>query len=120
MITYSSIPDDRKNSPWYVRVGNYSLINQNIPTIAFFSLLILFDFSWNISYSCYKWHQLLMALALGGLFGFAWGVIIDSSKTDSLKYFNGYNNNEVCSKPSKQTFRCKVYKNGIVVAQNFA
>jgi hypothetical protein len=120
MIMNSSIPDDVRNGPWYSKLGSYSLIYQNIPTMIFFSLLIIFDFSWNIQYSCYKWHQLLIALALGAGFGLGWGMVIQSSNTDSLKYFNGYNNKEVCSKPSKQTFRCKVYKNGVVVADNFA
>jgi hypothetical protein len=122
MITNSSVPDDKKDAPWYVKLvsSTNTLIYQNIPTIIFFSLLIIFDFAWNIQYSCYKWHQLLISLVLGGTFGFFWGVIIDSTKTDSLKYFNGYSNSEVCSKPSQQTFRCKVYKNGVVIADNFS
>lgn len=120
MIMNSTLPEDMRKSAWYYRAVSYSLVYQNVPTILFFSLLIIFDFAWNIQYTCYKWHQLLISLLMGGIFGFAWGVIIESTKTDSLKYFNGYNNKEICSKPSKQTFRCKVYKNGVVVADNFA
>jgi hypothetical protein len=118
MITNSTVPDDQRKNSWYSK--SYSLVNQNVPTIIFFTLLIIFDFIWNVQNTCWKWHQLLMALLVGGFFGCIWGSIIDSTKTDSLKYFTGYNNNEVCSKPSKQTFQCKVYKNGQLIKSNFA
>jgi hypothetical protein len=58
-------------------------------------------------------------LLFGGTFGFLWGTIIISS-SKSLAYFSGYTNDEICSRPSQQTFRCKVYKNGVVIADNFA
>lgn len=89
-----------------------NLVKQNIPTIVFFPILIAFDFSWNVRYQCYNWLQLLAGLALGGVSGYLWAMIIDSTKTDSLKYFSGYNNKEVCSKPSKQTFKCSVFQGG--------
>jgi hypothetical protein len=118
MITNSTFPDDQKNRQWYEKTFSNSLVNQNIPTIVFFCLLIAFDFLWNINNTCYHWHQLLISLVLGGAFGLLWAIIIDSTKTDSLKYFSGLNNNEVCSRPSKQTFKCKVYKGGEVIAEN--
>lgn len=120
MITNSSIPDSKKNNPWYSKIFSYSLFYQNIPTIIFFTLLIVFDFVWNLQNTCYTWPQLLISLSFGAAFGLLWGKIINSTNTDTLTYFSGYNNNEVCSKPSKQTFQCKVYKNGQVIANNFA
>jgi len=87
-----------------------NLVTQNIATIVFFPILILFDMWWNFNNSCYSFWQLLLSLVIGGMCGWLWGYIIDSTKTDSLKYFSGLNNNEQCSAPAKTTFRCKVYK----------
>ena len=120
MIKNSTVPDELKKAPWYQQLAASSKywLYQNVPTIVFFSLLIIFDFAWNIQYSCYMWHQLLISLLLGGAFGFLWGFII-TSNSNSLTYFSGHTNDEICNRPSKQTFRCKVYKNGVVVADNF-
>ena len=79
-------------------------------------MLQLFDIVWNASNSCYTIWQLIFSLIIGGLFGVAWGAIIASTKTPALQYFSGINNNEVCSVPSKQTFKCKVYQNGKLLA----
>lgn len=92
-----------------------NLVNQNYPTLIFFPVLILFDGWWNVNNSCYSAMQLLVSLIIGGISGVIWGSVIDSTKTDSLKYFPGLKNAEVCSKPSSQTFKCRVYKNGKLV-----
>jgi hypothetical protein len=96
----------------------YNFVKQNIATIIFFPLLIVFDFVWNMKNSCNTMVQLLLSLILGGCFGALWAFIIDSTNTKNLQYFAGVNNNEVCSKPSKNTFRCNVYKNGKLISNN--
>jgi hypothetical protein len=90
----------------------HNIINQNIPTVLFFVLLILFDFIWNFKYECYLPGQLGMSLIIGIIAGFIWGAVIESTNNSSLRYFPGATNKEVCSKPSGQTFKCKVYKGG--------
>ena len=62
---------------------------------------------------------------LGGLFGFMlgaiWFAVFHASGFDSLLYFETYSSNRVfCQKPTKQTFKCKVYKNGQLVSSNIA
>jgi hypothetical protein len=94
----------------------FNYIKQNIATLVFFPVLQLFDIVWNATNSCYSIWQLILSLIIGGLFGVAWGAIIASTKTPALQYFSGINNNEVCSVPSKQTFKCKVYQNGKLLA----
>jgi hypothetical protein len=38
---------------------------------------------------------------------------------DSLLYFDELESNNVtCSRPSKQTFKCSVYKNGELISSN--
>jgi hypothetical protein len=103
----------------YIITRNGYVLN-NIPTIVFFPLISLFDMSWNISNTCYDASQLMISLAIGSLFGLAWSYIIDSSGVTKLQYFNGISGNDVCERPSKTTFRCKLYKNGKLISENMA
>lgn len=96
---------------------NGNIVNNNIPTFVFFPVLILFDMWWNVKYGCNTIWQLIVSAGLGIGGGFAWGGIINATKSDTLKYFSGVNNNEVCSKASKQSFKCTVFKNGKMIKQ---
>jgi hypothetical protein len=98
--------------------NNY--VKANIPTLVFFPLLIVADFAWNIRNSCNSFFQLLTSLILGGVFGLIWAAIISSTKASNLQYFSIVNQKEVCSKPSSNTFRCNVYKNGKMIGGNIS
>jgi hypothetical protein len=55
---------------------------------------------------------------ISGIFlgGFISGVIMYGSNLKPYLYINELNsNNEVCAMPSKQKFKCSVYKNGTLV-----
>ena len=93
-----------------IPIIDQKLAKQNIPTLVFFPLLILFDIAWNIQNTCYNFSQLIAALILGGGIGCAWGYLIYSTKNPSFQYLVGPKNNEVCSKPTKQLFKCKTSK----------
>jgi hypothetical protein len=93
-------------------------VNQNIPTLVFFPLVIVFDGLWNIKNSCYTVWQLLASLVFAGFGGWLWAYIIEQTNSTSLQYFAGVNNKEVCSKPSASTFKCAVYKNGKLLEKN--
>jgi len=101
-------------------IVKHDFVKQNVATIVFFTLLLFFDLLWNFFARCgiAKQLKIIISIILGGLFGTLWGYIIDSTNSPHLQYFAGVNNNEVCSKPSKQTFRCSVYKNGKLVSKN--
>jgi len=99
----------------YTIVKN-NFVQQNIATIVFFPILLLFDMVWNARNSCYSIQQLIMSLVVGGLFGVLWSYIISVSGSPALQYFVGVNNNEVCSVPTKNTFKCRVYKNGKLIS----
>ena len=98
----------------------YDFVNQNIPTLVFFPLVIVFDGLWNIKNSCYTVWQLLASLVFAGFGGWLWAYIIEQTNNTSLQYFAGVNNKEVCSKPSATTFKCAVYKNGKLLSTNMA
>lgn len=94
------------------------IVKQNISTIVFFPILLLFDMIWNAKNGCYSIWQLIYSLILGGLSGVLWSFIIASTNSPALRYFSGLNNNEICSVPSQQTFKCRVYQNGKLIADN--
>jgi hypothetical protein len=96
----------------------YDMVLENIPTLVFFPLLLTFDFIWNLNNSCYSFFQLLISLLVGAIVGLVWAFVISSSRTPALMYFSSSSNKEVCSKPSKSTFRCNVYKNGKLISKN--
>lgn len=107
---------------------NIPNIKGNMPTILFFSILILFDLFWNtnifiklkeliglpLSY-CYTKKQSFIAYAIGIIIGIFWSNIIYNMKSPELQYFPEYKNNEVCKKASPTKYKCKVYKNGELV-----
>jgi hypothetical protein len=95
-----------------------NFVKQNIATIVFFPILLLFDLIWNATNSCYSVMQLIISLVVGGLSGVLWSYIISLSGNPQLQYFVGVNNGEVCSAPTKSTFKCRVYQNGKLLAGN--
>lgn len=96
------------------------LVDRNIPTLVFFPLLIIFDFIWNFNNSCYSLLQLLVSAGVGGLIGWLWAYIISKGKSPSLMYFSSLTNEDVCSRPTKSTFKCNVYKNGKLISKNIS
>jgi hypothetical protein len=97
----------------------HNYVRQNIPTLIFFPVVILFDMIWNFNNGCYK-LELPIALGLSFGLGWLWGVIIASSKMTNLLYFNKISGASECSRPTKSTFTCKVYKNGQLISKNMA
>jgi TP901 family phage tail tape measure protein len=60
---------------------------------------------------------ILISLVIGFLIGFAWFSIVISSGPSGPKllFFGADGGEPICSRPSKQTFKCKVYRNGEVI-----
>lgn len=100
-------------------IVKYNYVLQNIPTVVFFPLIILIDIIWNLTNSCYQIPHLLLSLGIGGSIGILWAYILDNSKLTHLQYFNKVSGKEECSRPSKSTFKCNVYKNGQLISKNF-
>ena len=89
-------------------IAKYNLVMQNIPTLILFPALIIAETFWNRKYQCATFIQLGLALAIGSLCGFGWAQIIRKTGAVQLQYFNGINNGAVCSRPSKQKFKCTI------------
>jgi len=99
---------------------SYGYAKQNVATLIFFPLLILFDIYWNYNNTCYTVPQLITSLFLAGLFGALWAYIISLTDSKNLQYFAAVNNKEVCSAPSSSMFQCKVYKNGELISKHLS
>lgn len=89
-------------------IAKYNLAMQNIPTLILFPVLILAEGFWNMINGCASIMQIIVAFGIGSVMGAVWAEIIRSTGAVQLQYFNGINNAQVCSRPSKQKFKCKV------------
>ena len=86
-------------------------------------LLSLFAIDTVVRYNsgCSRISGMLLGGLVGFLFGIMWFYLLDFNGLNKLLYFNELtSNNVVCSKPSKQTFKCSVYKNGQLISSNVA
>jgi hypothetical protein len=81
------------------------------------SIIIVFFFTDAISKivnGCTPILGVIIGLAIGWIVGYIWYLFVSSASNDMV-YFNVENGASICSRPNKQTFKCKVYKNGEVI-----
>lgn len=91
----------------------------NLPIIISLLTLFFMDGYVKLSDRCSTILGVVMGGILGGLLGLVWYTIFHSAGKDSLLYFDELaSNNVICSRPSKQTFKCSVYKNGELISSN--
>jgi hypothetical protein len=100
------------------KVNNTNMINYGVLT--FFITYILFDIYIKYTLNCvYMNSALLGDFLLGGLFGGLTALLLFYSDKISLLFINELNSNkEVCSVPSKQQFKCSLYRNGSIVGSS--
>lgn len=90
-----------------------TIIQQNLPTIILFPLLIMLESAWIITNKCLKTNNfisILTAIIVGGTTGVLWAMFITYIKKPELQYINT-SGAEVCSQPSKTLYRCKPQNN---------
>jgi hypothetical protein len=67
-----------------------------------------------VLHGCTTMVGILISVVIGFIIGFAWYSIVLTSNP-KLLFFASEGGQPICSRPSKQTFKCKVYKNGEVI-----
>lgn len=68
---------------------------------------------------CTSYIGAALGCLVGFILGAAWYSLFKAAGYESLVYFNEMNSNKVmCSRPSKQTFKCSVYKHGELLSSN--
>ena len=91
----------------------------NLPVVISLFAIFLMDGYVKISDFCSGFFGVIMGGIIGGILGLVWYTIFHSSGNDSLLYFDELaSNNVICKRPSKQTFKCSVYKNGALISNN--
>lgn len=87
----------------------------NYGVLAALVALLGIDAISKVTNKCTTWLGSLLGILFGILLGGLWYGVIKASGNSQLLYFDEVSNKEVCSKPSKQTFKCAVYKNGQLI-----
>ena len=91
------------------------LYNKEVNVWILVSLGLLFsvDISTRIKNNCITLASYTSNFLFGGIQAIIILSLMYAGGSGKYLFFNEFsNNNEVCSKPDKQTFKCKVYKNG--------
>ena len=79
------------------------------------------DIVTKVQNKCTNYGGSIFGALVGFLFGAMWYTFFHATGYDSLLYFDELqSNNVMCSRPSKQTFKCSVYKNGQLISNSVA
>ena len=93
----------------------------NYVVLIFLVTLYLIDAITKVSNKCTDTGGVLLGSLVGFILGATWFSIFFASDHADLLYFSEFvSNNVVCNKPSEQTFKCNVYKNGELIKGNIA
>ena len=91
----------------------------NYAVLVFLLCLIGFDMTTKTHNKCTTIPGAILGALVGFLMGAVWYIVFHFSGYDSLLYFDELQSDNVqCSIPSKQTFKCSVYKNGEIISSN--
>ena len=88
----------------------------NYGAIMFMLILFAFNYITQIMFLCCKGFDMVFGGLIGLVMGATFAGILKMSGGEKFLYFNELSsNNTVCERPSKQTFKCSVYKNGKII-----
>ena len=89
----------------------------NYVVLLFLMGLLGMDMLTKVQNKCTTYPGCVLGALVGFLLGVIWYIFFHAMGYDSLLYFDELrSDNVVCSRPSKQTFRCSVYKNGELIS----
>jgi hypothetical protein len=97
--------------------------NNQMNYVVLASLLCLYglDAVTKVMNKCTTLSGSILGGLVGLILGAAWFSVFHYTGYDSLLYFDELTSNRIaCSRPSKQTFKCSVYKNGQLISSNIA
>ena len=89
----------------------------NYPLLMTLLLLLGTDMIIQLDTHCFKKSTLIMGLVTGIIVSVGWVFIVAALAPDALYSLSDYASDKlVCSMPSEQNFKCKVYKNGELIS----
>ena len=90
----------------------------NYPVLIFITSLLVLDAGTKISGGCTTFGGVMLGSLVGFVLGLLWFIAFYSTGHEDLLFFNSEpSNNVICSRPKKQTFRCKIFRNGEVIGE---
>ena len=96
-------------------------VRPNWAVIGSLTVLFFIDSLSKLVNNCTNISGIAFGALLGSVMGFMWFSIIRGAGANKLLYFNSFvSNKQMCSRPSKQQFICKTYRNGELVSTNIA
>jgi hypothetical protein len=88
----------------------------NFPLIIVFLLFWILDSIIKYNNKCSSIPGIVMGSVLGLFFGISWFILIKSTGQTGLLYYDDLVSNKIaCTRPTKQNFKCQVYKNGELI-----
>jgi len=91
----------------------------NYIVLMFLLCLLGIDMLTKVQNKCTTYPGTILGALVGFLLGTVWYVLFYSLGYSSLLYFDELRSDNVqCSMPSKQTFKCNVYKGGELISSN--
>jgi hypothetical protein len=91
----------------------------NYVVLIFLMCLLGVDIVTKVQNKCTTYPGTVLGALVGFLLGTIWYVLFYSLGYSSLLYFDELRSDNVqCSMPTKQTFKCSVYKNGQLISSN--
>jgi hypothetical protein len=107
-------------APMFIISSQNNVNTVNYLVILFFASYIVFDLFIKVFSMCITFNLNVFADFLSGaLLGLIAAYILFASDKISIMFINELNSNkEVCTVPSKQQFRCSLYKNGTIVGSS--
>jgi len=100
----------------YILLPMISMEMINFPLIIVFVLLYVLDSIVKYTNKCSSLIGIIMGSILGLFFGISWFLLIRATGQTGLLYYDDLVSNKIaCSRPTKQNFKCQVYKNGELI-----
>lgn len=91
----------------------------NYLVLVFLFCLLVLDILTKVQNKCTTYPGTLLGALVGFILGLMWYGLFNNAGYKSLLYFDELrSDNVICSKPTKQTFKCSVYKNGELISGN--
>jgi len=93
------------------------MLQYNSYNVVMLSIIIVFfciDAISKVLYGCTPVVGVIIGLAIGWIVVYIWYLFVSAANNEMI-YFNVENGASICSRPNKQTFKCKVYKNGEII-----
>lgn len=105
----------------YLFIPMYANNVYNYGIVSMMLILIFSNAYAKIRTKCFDTSAAVMGTLVGFVFGTLWYVLLKSSNADKFLYFGEMDSTAVrCSMPKEQTFRCAMYKNGVLISSDIA